>query len=44
MQELYGEGRAASPSAPEKSAVELMEEARKTNLASLELAERVEAA
>lgn len=44
MQELYDEGRAASPSAPEKSAAELMEEARKMILASLELAERVEAA
>ena len=45
MQELYDEGRAASPSAPlEKSAAELMEEARKIILASLELAERVEAA
>ena len=44
MQELYDEGRAASPSAPEKSAAELMEEARKMILASLELAERVETA
>ena len=44
MQELYDEGRAMAPSAPEKPAAELMEEASKMILASLELAERVEAA
>lgn len=44
IQELYDEGRAAAPAAPAKTADELAEEARKMIAASLELAEKVEAA
>ena len=44
IQELYDEKRAMAPAAPETPAAELAAEARKMILASLELAERVEAA
>ena len=44
MQELYDEKRAMAPAASETPAAELAAEARKMILASLELAERVEAA
>ena len=44
IQELYDEERAEAPAAPEAPSVELAEEARKMILASLELADKVEAA